>query len=147
MKDKAIIAALLLCIGGISGWQLRLPPDPEVQTVIEYRELAAKADTIYLRDTVRYQTWRTVYDTVRERLDVTDTVEVIRYVHIADSTVTACSLALLSCNKALDWRDSVIRAQASWIERNKPRRRSAWLVWGERIGTITLWEVARNQVR
>lgn len=98
----------------------------------------AQVDTIYQRDTVRL--WR-----VKERWDTAvvtvdrwkrDTLEVVRYVALADSTVRACTAALRTCEQ----RDSLWALRYGNLERQfatVPRPRPGWLVWTER--GLTLW--------
>ena len=60
----------------------------------------ARADSlkvVYVRDTIRLTKWKTVYDTTRERLTLTDTVEVLRFIAVADSTIRSCTVALSTC--------------------------------------------------
>lgn len=60
-------------------------------------------------DTVKLVTTR--YKTVRDSLLITDTVRLIEYIRVADSTVSACSALVLSCNAFRLTADSTIQAR------------------------------------
>lgn len=95
---------------------------------------AARTDTVYLRDTVRLTRWRTQWDTVRQDVDrwKHDTIEVVRFVAVAESTITACTDALRTCEARVAVRDSALAVwQVRWDTRAKPP--SAVRVWGERL--------------
>jgi hypothetical protein len=60
-----------------------------------------RLDTVYQRDTVRLTRWRERWDTVRTTVNrwKHDTVEVVRFVQVADSTIRACVAALATCEQ------------------------------------------------
>lgn len=122
MRDKLIIAALLLSIGGIAGWNLNRTSIPEITRITEIRERAAKADTVLVMDTVYYAKVKSVYDTLilRDTIPHWDTVWVKEYVQMADSTIRACDKALRSCLNSLAFRDTVILFQDRFIK-EKPK--------------------------
>lgn len=93
--------------------------------------LTARVDTVYRADTVRLTRWRTQYDTLRTTLNVHDTVEVLRFVAVADSTITACSVALVTCEQRVAARDAELR---NWHRRwqARPTPPSAFQQWTER---------------
>ena len=64
---------------------------------VELRRL----DTVYQRDTVRLTRWRERWDTVRQEVDrwKHDTIRVVKYVRVADSTIRACVAALATCEQ------------------------------------------------
>lgn len=67
--------------------------------------VTARVDTLYSVDTATFTRWRTVRDTLRDSLTITDTVEVIRFIAVQDSTIAACSAALLTCDERVALRD------------------------------------------
>ena len=60
-----------------------------------------RLDTIYRRDTVRLTHWREKWDTVRQDVErwKHDTLRVVEYVAVADSTIRACVAALATCEQ------------------------------------------------
>lgn len=60
-----------------------------------------RLDTVYQRDTVRLTRWRERWDTVSRDVErwKHDTVEVVRFVQVADSTIRACVAALATCEQ------------------------------------------------
>lgn len=80
-----------------------------------------RVDTVYVRDTLRLTMWRTRLDTLRDSLTITDTVEVLRYIAVADSTIAACTDALRTCEARVAVRDERIVA----LERLNREMRSA----------------------
>lgn len=64
---------------------------------VELRRL----DTVYQRDTVRLTRWRERWDTVRQDVErwKHDTLRVVEYVQVADSTIRACVAALATCEQ------------------------------------------------
>lgn len=93
-------------------------------------------DTVYVRDTLRLTQWRTRYVTALDTLRLTDTVAVKEFIAIADSTVKACSVALLTCEQRVSVRDQRIEALEQQI-RVMPKPPSTFRVWAER--TILLY--------
>lgn len=75
------------------------------------KALTAKRDTVmreirvvetrYRTDTVRLVRWRTKWDTVARDVErwKHDTVRVVEFVRVADSTIRACTAALTSCDR------------------------------------------------
>lgn len=77
----------------------------------ETRAILAKRDTVvreirvvetqYRTDTLRLIDWRTRWDTVARDVErwKHDTVRVVQFVQVADSTIRACTSALTSCDR------------------------------------------------
>lgn len=77
----------------------------------ETRAIRAKRDTVvrqirvvetrYRTDTLRVREWRIRWDTVRRDVErwKHDTLRVVEYVTVADSTIRACTAALTSCDR------------------------------------------------
>ena len=75
------------------------------------KALTAKRDTVvreirvvetrYRTDTLRLREWRTRWDTVARDVErwKHDTVRVVQFVQVADSTIRACTTALTSCDR------------------------------------------------
>lgn len=87
----------------------------------ENAALARYADslrTAFRVDTVRLTKWQTEYRTQRDTLVLTDTVAVKEFVHVADSTVKACTAAVTTCSRALAAKDSLHEATSElWAKR------------------------------
>jgi len=132
------IVVALLCMGSFAlGWHLHPPAPPSYQPTIAIRERAAAAETVFVRDTVHFAKWRTHYDTVRATLNIHDTVEVVKFVQVADTTIFSCRKALLSCTTALQKKDTVVHTQARVIEQHqKPRSFVRDLVVGASMVTL-----------
>lgn len=94
---------------------------------------ARKVDSIYVRDTVTLTRWRERLVTLRDSLTITDTVEVIRYIAAADSTIAACTLALSTCERRVAARDSVIVALRERVRIETANRPSRLSVIGGRL--------------
>lgn len=137
--------ALALFVAGVSvyGWQQRKvgraqAAEAEARRQLDSLAVVARAvDTVYQ---VRVDTFR-VYRTRLDTFTVTveqwkrDTLEVVRYVARADSTIRACELALETC----DERDAVrVQQLAAWQRRwdARPKPRSAFWTWAERFGWL-----------
>ncbi len=60
-----------------------------------------RLDTVYQLDTVRLTRWRERWDTVRQDVErwKHDTIRVVEYVRVADSTIRACVAALATCEQ------------------------------------------------
>lgn len=76
------------------------------------KRLQPRVDTLYVAQRDTFVRFRTKWDTAR--VDVErwkyDTVKVVRYVALADSTIRACSAALLTCEARVALRDRRIAA-------------------------------------
>jgi hypothetical protein len=96
-------------------------------------------DTQFRRDTIRFTRWRDRVVTLRESLTVTDTVEVVRFIAAQDSTIQACSAALLTCDERVRLRDARFDAAASaWrAERAVLAARVPTLT--DKLRTAALW--------
>jgi hypothetical protein len=99
----------------------------------------ARVDTQFRRDTIRFTRWRDRVVTLRESLTVTDTVEVVRFIAAQDSTIQACSAALLTCDERVRLRDARFDAAASaWrAERAVLAARVPTLT--DKLRTAALW--------
>jgi len=104
-KLIAIGAAIVLALGGVAAWSSHERQVGALKAVIaadkaQIAVLAAKearAETLYVADTVRLTKLLTRYDTARvhDTLTRNDTVYVARAV--ADSTIRACTITLADC--------------------------------------------------
>ena len=101
--------------------------------------VTARVDTQYRRDTLRLTRWRDSTVTLRDSLTITDTVEVVRFIAVQDSTITACSAALLTCDERVRLRDARFDAAASaWrAERAVLQARVPTLT--DKLRTAALW--------
>jgi hypothetical protein len=102
-------------------------------------------DTAYRTDTIRLNRWRDRWDSVR----VTDTLvrDSIVYVprDVADSTISACRSVVLSCERRVAARDTLIEALHASLRAEraaKPSRvrvaldRAFWAAAGVGVGVI-----------
>src|SRR4051812_26823038 len=71
----------------------------------------AQVDTVARVDSIRWQRWDTVYTHSTDTVRVRDTLYVRK--SVADSTVRACSVAFLSCERRVAVRDSIIAKRDS----------------------------------
>lgn len=108
-----------------------------VRSLDSLRRVARITDTVYRRDTLRLRVYRDRWDTAYVDVEQWkhDTVEVVRYVTLADSTIRACSAALNTCEQRVADRDAMLRQwQARWDTREQPpgavRRWTERLLWG-----------------
>lgn len=95
--------------------------------------IARRVDTVYRIQRDTFYVRRVRLDTLTVTVEhwKHDTLEVVRYVAAADSTVRACSLALATC----DERDALrVRQLAAWEQRwaTREKPRAGWIVWAER---------------
>lgn len=90
-------AVLGLAAGLASEHGRRAPAASPIPDTLIVRE--RQLDTVFLRDTIRLTRWRTQFDTLTDSVEVWkhDTLRVVEYVRVADSTVAACTDALATC--------------------------------------------------
>lgn len=138
-----VVAGLLM--GGLTC--RRTPPsgvDAALRVELDsLRKLSAKVDTVRVAQTDSFTRWRTKYDTVRTTLNIHDTIEVIRFVYVADSTIRACSLALASCEESrrllgeqvnrLNLRISALAPPSRWEVAGD---RAKWAAIGYGVGKV-----------
>lgn len=100
-------------------------------------------DSVVRVDTVRYVRWATKYDTAVKTLRITDTIEVKRFVSVADSTIGACRQVVTSLSLSCAAKDSVIqdlraivRLQPRTVSRSSWREKLAWGVGGLAVGVM-----------
>jgi hypothetical protein len=77
--------------------------------------VVAHWDTVVVHDTVRLAKWLTRYDTARATINVHDTVEVRRFVAVADSTVRSCRATVLDLLSSCAAKDTLIASQRAII--------------------------------
>jgi hypothetical protein len=78
-----------------------------------YETAVAKLDTVYLTDTLRLTQWRTKYTALHDTLKISDTVWVKSFIVAADSTITACTKAVMTCEQ----RDLLRKVRIAELER------------------------------
>lgn len=105
----AVLLAAILWAGGCYGernrQEARFTRDSlqTVHVLDSLRVQAAKLDTVFVQDTIRFTQWRDRWRILRDTLlsektiRFADTVWVKEFVAVADSTITACSEALQTC--------------------------------------------------
>lgn len=112
--------------------------DREVQVVVESLIVL---DTLYQRDTLRLTRWREKWDTVRQDVErwKHDTVRVVEYVQVADSTIRACTAALRTCEQRAalegqraDLAEAKLKDLASTQEKKERRN----LLLGTTLGLV-----------
>ena len=93
------------------------------------RHSVTHTDSIYHVDTLRLAKaeirYRIAHDTVLARL--TDTVSVVRFMAVADSTIKACQAVVQDCEARVAARDSLIRVL----------QKAAVKHWYDRVGVTT----------
>ena len=109
------------------------------------QSVAAKTETTYVtkRDTVRVAITR--LRTLRDTLNIHDTVQVMHYTWLSDSIASACTEALSACDSTRAAKDAVIAAQNAKIKLllHQPRApRVPSCVAGAGIGTAGALELA-----
>lgn len=110
------------------------------------RAVKARVDTIHTQDSVRFVQWRVRYDTLRatDTLTLRDTLYVRK--EIADSTISACSVVLNSCERAKAVRDSIIfnrdsallavKRMAEEAAKEAKREKMRWGFFGAATGAL-----------
>ena len=107
------------------------------------RDTIRVTDSLYRADTVRLWRVRQRWDTVVAEVEMWkhDTVRVVEYVQLADSTVRACVAALRTCEQrvALErrLRQSAESALAAMDARPSPRSRAPAFAAGALAGVAT----------
>lgn len=115
----AIVAAALVAVVSLAFWRERVHAMElgRAQAAVarlradSARQAAAvrRIDSVYVRDTVRLNTSTTRYKALRDTINLTDTVEVIRTLAAADTAILACRATLETCEQRVAARDSLIR--------------------------------------
>lgn len=123
MRDKLIIAVLLLVIGGVAGWNLNRPKPPVITYITQAREKAAVAQEKAEQKKREYEEIKPVFDSSANNINVRDTVEVIRFVEVAKEAERKCRDALDACHTALATKNSVISAYDTVIQTIKPQQK------------------------
>ena len=102
-----------------------------------------RLDTVYQLDTVRLTRWRERWDTVRQDVErwKHDTIRVVEYVRVADSTIRACVAALATCEqqKAALTRRAELAEEAyrrTIVQVPSARRRTLELVGAAAAGVV-----------
>jgi len=114
---------------------------------------AARLDTVYRADTLRLTRWRVRVDSLRDSLTITDTVEVVRFIAVQDSTIAACTAALGTCEQRVAAeRARTANAEARVTETRKlvgAPRTAVGVAWDARAGALGLaadYDVGRFRV-
>lgn len=105
------------------------PDDARTEALVQE---AARLDTVYVRDTLTL--WRTKarWDTVLVDVDrwKTDTLRVVEYVALADSTIRACTQTVQTCEARVQAAQALtLDMQARWQASQSSQRKAA-LQWG-----------------
>jgi len=114
-KWALLAVAVLIAANVFLGYESNYAKGELARLTIEadsLRRVSARVDTVYKRDTLRFTRWRDSLVTLRESLTVTDTLEVVRFVAAQDSTIVACSAALLTCERRVGIRDERLAIEA-----------------------------------
>lgn len=147
-----VIGALLLLVGcfvvqkigerrGTAKSELK---QGQEQTKAGEEELA-KQNVIYKLDTIRLTRERVKYKTLRDTTRIADTVWVNAFIAQADTTIKACSLALITCEQkdsAHKVIESGLRRQNEALKKLLPTRTekvinaAKWLAIGAGVGAV-----------
>lgn len=141
MKTYLTIAAVLVALGFGAAWRFAAVREGraiERGRVADSLLVVAQADVQrlagqYRVDTLRLTKWRTRLDTLRDSLTITDTVEVLRYVAVADSTIKACTSALSTCELRVGAERAVAIQWKAKYEAERSTRPTFIGKWTERI--------------
>jgi len=88
--------------------------------------------TRYVHDTVEVARWRTAYQTIRDTINVHDTVEVRAALADADTTIKACTAALSRCDSIQAVNDTLVTALERAVHLEAKSKPGFW----DRVG---LW--------
>lgn len=96
----ALAVAVLVCWGQWS--ERRIGRAEERVRVAEVARDSAlrvsrRLDTVYVAQVRTLTRWRDSLVTLRDSLTITDTLEVVRFIAVQDSTLLACGVALTTC--------------------------------------------------
>lgn len=128
MRDKLIIAGLLLAIGGVAGWNLNRPKPPVITYITQARENAAVAQEKAEQKKREYEEIKPVFDSSANNINVRDTVEVIRFVEVAKEADRKYQKALGDCHSALEVKNKVITAYDTIIQKIEPQQNRFTLI-------------------
>lgn len=114
---------------------------------------AGRLDTVYRTQTRTLTRWRDSTVTLRDSLTITDTVEVVRFIAVQDSTIAACSAALTTCEQRVAAeRARTANAEARVVETRRlvgAPRTAVGLAWDARTGALGIsgdYDVGRFRV-
>lgn len=140
-RSTLALAVALLVVGLLYGCEQRKRGQAEASEAATRLELAAfkrrivKVDTVWRVEKQTFTRWRDSVVTLRDSLTVTDTVEVLRFIAVQDSTIATCQALILTCDQRVALRDSSIRTlERQWASRERPpnafRRTLTAIGWG-----------------
>lgn len=117
----------VILMAGLAGYLLGKGPTPPP---VLPDPVIARLDTVYVRDTLTL--WRTVrrIDTLTQTVErwKTDTLAVIRYVTLADSTLQACASVVRTCEQRLELeRQNSVKATQTLQQALTEAKRDRWL--------------------
>lgn len=128
----------VILMAGLAGYLLGKGPPP---SPVLSDPVIARLDTVYVRDTLTL--WRTVrrIDTLTQTVErwKTDTLAVIRYVTLADSTLQACASVVRTCEQRLEFeRQNRVKAtQTLQLSLTEAKRdRWLWALAGLGVGSL-----------
>jgi hypothetical protein len=101
--------------------------------------VTARVDTQYVTQTRTLIKWRDSVVTLRDSLTITDTVEVVRFIAVQDSTIQACSAALLTCDERVRLRDARFDAAAGQWRAERAELEAAVPGVRDKLRTAALW--------
>ena len=111
-----VFAAALMGVGGYGVYEsgIRAGREHEQTAVLQKKvkhdvTILQWYDTVVKHDTIRLTRTLTHYDTLRETVNIHDTVSVLRFIAQADSTVKVCRETVRDLSLSCAAKDSVIR--------------------------------------
>lgn len=126
-RSTLALAVALLVVGLLYGCEMKARGRAEADGARWRSELAAlrgrtaRVDTVWRVQTKTFTRWRDSVVTLRDSLTVTDTVEVLRFIAVQDSTIASCQALILTCEQRVALRDSSIRTlERQWASRERP---------------------------
>lgn len=134
MREKIIIASLLLLVGGIIGYNLNRPaPPPDITYITQIKKVADVAQKKAERKKREYTEIKPTFDSAAKNLQITDTAEVKRFQEIAKETDRKCKDALDACHLAVAAKNDVIVKYDTLVQKIKPQQKrfrlSAEALW------------------
>lgn len=123
------VVCLSLWLGYMAGHRAT-PPLPTVPDSLRVQQV--RLETLYRQDTQVFWRTKTRWDTVVLLVDrwKTDTLQVVEYIQLADSSLRACASALRTCEQRVTAERAISRALRGELARQDAEARKAKLQWG-----------------
>jgi len=132
------VVCLSLWLGYMAGHRAT-PPLPTVPDSLRVQQV--RLETLYRQDTQVFWRTKTRWDTVVLLVDrwKTDTLQVVEYIQLADSSLRACASALRTCEQRLELQRQQASYQLGQVNdalRTARRDRWLWSAAGVGLGVL-----------